>query len=158
MTDERRDSTPRLLRREDRPALKAAGVQIQYCLTEEDDAGWSMIEYTAPPQFAAPPRPHWHTREHAFFFILSGSLRFGLADERTEDLGPGDMLHLPPGASFHWSNPSDEPARFLCMYSPAGFERMFEDVAGALRDSDGGPAEVMPRIMPPIWQKYGIES
>jgi hypothetical protein len=70
----------------------------------------------------------------------------------------GGLAHLPPGIDFVWRNASaDAPARFLCVYAPAGFEQMFGDVERAFAARGAPPTpEAMREVMPPIWQKYGI--
>lgn len=149
----------RIVRRDEGRRLQAGPVAITYKLESSHDAGWSMLQFEVGPGFEAPPAQHWHTREHAFFYVLEGAIRLGLGDESAQ-ISAGDMVHLPPGAPFVWSNPGDEPARFLCMYSPAGFEQFFADVQAGLKTAgDGTPQpEAMGRVIPPLWQKYGIQT
>lgn len=65
---------------------------------------------------------------------------------------------MPAETDFAWRNDGDEPARFLAIHAPAGFERFFLDVADTIADRDGAfSPEVMQSIIPPLWQQYGIE-
>lgn len=127
-------------------------------LGADHGAGFSLIEVSCGPQTTAPPVPHWHTREHATFYVLEGALRIGLED-REVDAPAGTFVLLPPGAAFVWSNPHDAPARFLSMYAPAGFERFFDDVASAVAAEPDRPMpEAMREIIPPLWDAYGIRA
>jgi hypothetical protein len=67
-------------------------------------------------------------------------------------------VFIPAGADFAWRNDQDEPARFLAIHAPAGFERFFLDVADNVTDRGGTVTpEVMAEIIPPLWRQYGIE-
>ncbi len=139
--------------------IAAGPVRIEYKLDAGAQAGWSMIEYEVPAGFKAPPVVHWHTREQAFFYVLSGCLEFDL-DAGPVRAGEGAFVRLPAHAAFRWSNPSDAAARFLCMYAPGGFEEFHADVAAAL--AAAGVAvptpQAMRKVVPALWDKYGIEA
>lgn len=126
-------------------------------LLDARQAAFSVIEMQAPPGFAGPPIPHHHTREEAAFIVIDGALILQVGG-RAHRLEAGGLAHLPRGVDFTWRNANDNaPARFLCVYSPAGFEQMFGDVERAFAEKglDPSPA-AMREIMPGIWQKYGI--
>lgn len=147
----------RILGRGEGSSLSTGPVQLEYKVTKEDGAGLGMVEYHVRGRFEAPPVSHWHTREHAFFYVLEGELSFQL--EQGEQRAPaGTLVHLPPGAPFAWSNPNDAGARFLAFWSPGGFERMFAEAADELEKLGGAGPEAMARVMPPLWEKYGIAT
>lgn len=139
--------------------LRLGPARIDYKLRARDGAGFSIIEYTVAGGFDGPAAPHWHTREHAVIYVLEGELSFQLAQGERR-VGEAGMLHLPPGAPFSWSNPHDDPARFLSMWSPGGFESFFQDVYDGLHERAGsGPPrlEDVTELVPPLWREYGIE-
>jgi oxalate decarboxylase/phosphoglucose isomerase-like protein (cupin superfamily) len=86
------------------------------------------------------------------FFVLQGELTMRLGDE-TSVLGPGSFVLVPPGTVHTFSNPSDEPVRFLGLMSPGGFEQYFRDLRDAFAD---GPPDVA-RIGE-IASRYDIET
>ena len=49
------------------------------------------------PGFPGPP-PHVHERVHDMFYLLDGTLTVRIGD-RTEPLGPGSFVCIPPGVS-----------------------------------------------------------
>lgn len=141
-------------------SLALGPVAIAHKLRAADGAGFSMVEYSVAGAFEAPPKAHWHTREHCVIYILEGELLFQLAQGERR-LTRGAVLHLPPGAPFAWSNPTDTPARYLALWSPGGFESFFAEVIDGLkaRAGSGPPSpEHMGQVIPPLWEKYGIET
>jgi mannose-6-phosphate isomerase-like protein (cupin superfamily) len=117
-----------------------------------DAVGFSLVEYEVPAGFSPPPRLHRHTREDAVAYVLHGQLHYWFADGDAVVL-PGDVVHLPRGAWFRWANDSEQTARMLCMFAPAGFEQFFVDV---LREaSDAGD---LGRVIGPLRERYGDED
>ena len=124
---------------EGRP-VAAAGVTILLKSAADDTEGrWTLYEYTAPPRFAGPP-PHWHEQTEEAFFVLEGTVRFEL-DGETVDAPAGGYARVPPGVVHGFSNPSDEPARFLGLLVPGGFERYWEELAGLMAGTPLWPPE-----------------
>lgn len=133
-------------------------MSIRFLLEKSHGAAFSVLDFRAPPGFVGPPVPHHHTREEASFLVLEGALTVTV-DGTPHEVGPGGFVHLPPRVDFTWKNArSDAPARFLCIYAPAGFEEMFLDSERTFAARGGAPTpETIREVMPSIWQKYGIE-
>jgi len=138
-------------------AVTAGPTSIRLLLEASHGGAYSVLEFRAAPGFAGPPMPHHHTREEASFIVLEGALTLDVGGEERH-VAAGGLAHLPPGIDFTWRNASSsEPARFLCVYSPAGFEQMFAEAAQAFGARGGPPTPAaMREIMPPLWAKYGI--
>jgi len=73
----------------------------------------------------APRRPgpelHAHEAEDDSFFRLDGELVFTVdGDEVVADAGT--FVLVPPGVPHAFENRTDEPARFLNVHAPAGFD------------------------------------
>lgn len=102
-------------------------------LTEADEAGGAIgvIEYT-PHAFAGPP-PHIHREMFDIVVVLEGTLGIQLGGE-AHTAGPGAFVLAQPCAVHTFSNPSDEPLRFLNLYVRGGFERFFREMAAAAVD------------------------
>jgi uncharacterized cupin superfamily protein len=95
------------------------------------------------PGFAGPP-PHVHERLHDMFYVLEGTLTMRLA-EKTEDLGAGSFVCVPPGIVHTFSNRSEQRVRFLNFNTPAGWENYIRDLGATL--ASGSPtAEEIGRI------------
>jgi len=109
-------------------------------LTEADEAGDAIgaIEYTAPHAFEGPP-PHIHRKMFDIVVVLEGTLGIQLGGE-AHNAGPGAFVLAPPCAVHTFSNPSDEPLRFLNLYVRGGFERFFREMAAAAVDGPPDPA------------------
>lgn len=115
-----------------------------------------VTEYHVAPRFAAPPVPHWHTRDAWTAHVLRGTIRFRFADGPV-DAAAGATVHVPPFCPFAWENPSEEPAVMLCVYTPGGFEEFFRDAAALQAATPGrSMAERMPQLLE-LWSRYGIE-
>jgi len=54
--------------------------------------------------------------------------------------------------------PSDEPAKILFIYTPAGFEEYFCAVAAVIAKNPGVAVKDLGDELGPLWQHYGIES
>jgi quercetin dioxygenase-like cupin family protein len=105
------------------------------------DGTFFLSETTAEPGFPGPP-PHYHRELHDLFYVLDGTLTLRVDGEAIEG-GPGTFACFPPGVSHTFSNPSDEPARFLNFNTPAGWESYMRDLGAAFAgDRPPTPAEV----------------
>jgi quercetin dioxygenase-like cupin family protein len=80
---------------------------------------------------------HVHDAEDQITIVISGSVGASLGEQRFS-LGDGSVLFLPRGIPHSLWNDGAEPARILEIYTPGGFERIFEQ-AGQLA-SAGQPA------------------
>jgi quercetin dioxygenase-like cupin family protein len=95
-----------LARSEDTPRVNVATVEIR--------AG------------AHGPPAHAHEREDDAFYMLAGELTFE-ADGETVIATPGTFVLIPPGVVHTFANHTAEPARFLNIHAPAGFDRRLRE-------------------------------
>jgi quercetin dioxygenase-like cupin family protein len=111
-------------------AVEVSGNRVVF-LADVDETGSALgaIEFIAPRAFTGPPA-HVHRGFHDIVFVLDGTIEARVGDE-VETVGPGALLHAPPGVAHTFSNPSDAPLRFLNLYVPGGFERFFRERATA---------------------------
>ena len=132
--------------------LTVAGNRIELKAEAAETGGaLGLMEYTAGPGFPGPP-PHTHRAMIDMFYVLEGTLTLRVGEE-TVEAGPGTFALVPPGTIHTFSNPGEEPVRFLSLVSPGGFEQYFRDVASALGD---GPLD--PAVLAPIVARYDVES
>jgi mannose-6-phosphate isomerase-like protein (cupin superfamily) len=115
----------------------SAGVRITVKLRAEDTGGAYAVfqDFVLP---AAGPGLHTHTREDESLFVLEGEVR-ATVGERTVDVGPGTLVHMPLGVPHGFQNVSDKPARLLMTYTPGGFERYFLETGKSARPDDVNP-------------------
>lgn len=130
---------------------------ITYKVIGKDTGGaFSLIEYSVAPHFAAPPA-YFHTNELWAAYILEGSLEFQFG-ERTVVAPAGTFVLSPPHIASTWSNPNDQPAKWLILFAPPGFEQMYIELDAVLKTMPPGPfdlAKATPLLLP-IWTKYGV--
>ncbi len=157
MTDPSHSRQPTFTSPETTVTVAAGPASIRYVFDASRAGAFSVIEFRAAPGFIGPPMLHHHTREEASFMVLEGTLIVAVGGTE-HHVAPGGFAHLPPGVDFTWRNASaEQPARFLCVYAPAGFEGMFLDAQRAFAELGAPPSPAaMREVMPPIWSKYGI--
>jgi uncharacterized cupin superfamily protein len=72
------------------------------------------------------PPPHRHDFEETFV-LLEGEVEATFRG-RKSTVRTGEALHIPANAPHQFHNASAEPARLLCICSPAGQEKFFMEV------------------------------
>lgn len=142
------------------PPLSVGPNQVRVLAGIETGDPIGAVEYVVAPGFAPPPVLHRHTKEDAGWFVLEGSIAFAFDDgERVVDAG-GSVTH-PAGCWFRWANASEtEPAKAICWFAPAGFERIFGDIAEATRThlgQGGSMDDFLPTLLE-IRARYGDEA
>lgn len=75
------------------------------------------------------------------FYVLKGTLTMR-AGEETLELGPGSFACIPPRVVYTFSNPSEQPVRFLNFNTPAGWEHYMRDLAATLAAGNATPEEI----------------
>ena len=89
---------------------------------EQSNGAVSIVEQTMPVRAPGPPL-HSHDFDEAFY-ILDGELTFQLSDQLTTAKA-SELVFAPRGVPHTLANPTDTPARYLLVITPAGFEREF---------------------------------
>jgi quercetin dioxygenase-like cupin family protein len=74
------------------------------------------------PLHGGPP-PHRHDFEETFI-VLEGEIEATFRGQ-TNTVNVGETLHIPANAPHSFTNARPEPARLLCICSPAGQEEFF---------------------------------
>jgi uncharacterized RmlC-like cupin family protein len=132
--------------------------QITFKVAGDATGGsFSLIEYSVVPNFKAPPA-YFHTNEIWAAYILEGTLTFQFG-ERKISAPAGTFILSPRDVPSTWWNESDQPARWLIIFAPPGFEQIYRELDAGLKALPPGPfdlAKAMP-ILLPIWAKYGVK-
>jgi mannose-6-phosphate isomerase-like protein (cupin superfamily) len=113
--------------------------------SEQSNGRVGIIESVMPPGATGPPL-HKHDFDEAFF-VLEGELTFHLGGELVS-VGAGELAFAPSGEPHTFTNRGATPARFLIVFTPAGFEREF--ARRAARKHGVEPPEWALQEIPPV--------
>src|SRR4051795_861104 len=107
------------------PHLGVAGNTYTTLLRAEDTAGrYSLIDMYVLPN-GGPPL-HRHDFEESFT-VLEGEIEATFRG-KTVTAKAGDVLAIPANAPHRFQNKTAQPARLLCICSPAGQEEYFAEI------------------------------
>ena len=130
-----------------------AGDEYRYLATsKETDGHYFFLEGIVPP--GGGPPPHIQTREEEAFYILEGTVTFYAHGEEIA-AGPGTYLNIPKGAKHSFKNNTDETARMLIFFAPAGVEGMFDEMASS--EQIASRPEQALDMMNAVGDRYGIQ-
>lgn len=149
-------------------AVQVGGLGIVFKISGTQTRGaFSIVEHTLAPRALGAPM-HRHTNEDECSFVIEGRVGAKLGDEVAE-AGPGDYIYKPRGQWHTFWNAGDEPARFLEIITPAGFEDYFAELPkyfnGAMPDLGGltmlasrFSLETDPMSVQPLVQEFGLRT
>ncbi len=123
---------------------------------EETGGRYSMFEATVLP--GGGPPPHIHRREDETFYVLEGEITFQIGDERRVAKS-GAFVHMPIGNLHAFKNETNQPAKMLIPFAPAGLEEMFFEVGKDLAEGET-PDEPSPEEIKKLLEaadRFGIE-
>ena len=112
---------------DDRKVVHGAGDDYAFLATGAETAGGYFLVDSVVPPGAGPP-PHIQRNHEEAFYVLEGALVFRAGGQRVE-AGPGTFLNVPAGVAHHFKHESEETARLLFWFTPAGLEEMIERMA-----------------------------
>ena len=115
----------------------------------DTDGAYSLLEVEVvgdgPPQ-------HIHKTEDEAFYVLEGEMNV-LVGERTIRATAGSFVLIPRGTVHAFSRIGQEPAKFLTIFSPAGFEQFFDEAV----DPDVTDSETFVAKAKALAEKYNME-
>jgi quercetin dioxygenase-like cupin family protein len=119
---------------------------------QESGGRISVVSGAVPARWEGPPL-HRHEFDETFF-VTAGELTFEVAGERVVACA-GELAYAPGDVAHTFANLSHEPASYLLVINPAGFERYFArmEAERAGRAVPGWATEPTPpveRLGPPI--------
>jgi quercetin dioxygenase-like cupin family protein len=82
---------------------------------------YCLVDMHIPPGDGPPP--HRHNFEESFV-VLEGQIEATFRGKKSL-VRAGQTIHIPANAPHQFQNKSDQPARLLCICSPAGQEEFF---------------------------------
>jgi mannose-6-phosphate isomerase-like protein (cupin superfamily) len=105
--------------------------------SEDSDGRFGLIEQVVPAGYPGPAL-HVHPQFDETFYIVEGRIALRVGDEAHE-AGSGTIAVIPRGAPHTFANPFPAPARMLVLVTPGGFERYFEALIAAVRETGAFP-------------------
>ena len=91
---------------------------------EETNGRFCVIDMHIPP--GGGPAPHRHDFEETFI-LLEGQVEATFRGEKSV-VRAGETINIPANAPHQFHNSSSKPVRLLCICSPAGQEKFFQEV------------------------------
>jgi quercetin dioxygenase-like cupin family protein len=132
---------------------------------QQTSGAFSVVELVYPPGNFTPPHRHEKTDEVGY--ILEGELGFMVAEEDFR-VSAGSFVVRPKGVPHAIWNVTDRPAKLLDLYTPAGFEAWFQELARLVGGSQPPTMQAifeaglrydsvfMPELAPRLIQKFGL--
>ena len=131
--------------------VHVGGLGITFKINGESTGGlFSIVEHPLGPR-ALGAAMHRHRNEDECSFVIEGRIGVKLGDEIVE-AGPGDYIFKPRGQWHTFWNAGDEPARFLEIITPAGFEDYFAELPDCFA---GGAPDFM--RLESLASRFGLE-
>ncbi len=93
----------------------------------------AVAEFMFPPHSPS-PFPHVHRAHEEGFYVLEGELEFTV-NEETVHVSAGGFVMIPIGVPHTFSNPGDNPARFLNTFTPPQYIHYFEEMSDLVATS-----------------------
>jgi quercetin dioxygenase-like cupin family protein len=116
---------------------------------EQTNGRFCVIDMYIPP--GGGPPPHRHDFEETFI-VLDGEIEAVFRGKKTT-IRAGETVHIPANAPHQFHNASAEPVRLLCIGSPAGLERFFQEVGVPVATRTTAPPELDEKGQAEIRQK-----
>jgi mannose-6-phosphate isomerase-like protein (cupin superfamily) len=146
--------------------VSLAGNQVTFKIQGDQTSGaLSSVEYVMRPGMFVPP--HLHEKADEVGYILEGELGAMVAEEEFK-AGPGAFVVRPRGVPHALWNITDRPVKILDIYTPAGLEAFYDELARLLSATEPPTLEQMfeagrrydtiylPELAPALMQKYGL--
>lgn len=144
-----------VIREEDRRPLWVMGGRLDIVIGgDQTDGAFAVAEDRSHPGFGVPP--HIHRNEDESFYVIQGEYLFGSEDGEVR-ARPGTFIHSPKGHLHWWRNDGDGPGRHLEIFSPAGLEKLFEEIGQPITDPHGPPPPPDPQRLFSAAPHFGVE-
>ena len=110
---------------QDLPHIGLVGDTYTITVSGDDTNGrFCVIDMHIPP--GGGPPPHRHDFEETFI-LLEGEIEATFRGEKAI-VRAGEIVNIPAKAPHQFHNASSKPVRLLCICSPAGQEKFFQEV------------------------------
>jgi quercetin dioxygenase-like cupin family protein len=135
----------------DGPLFDLGGLGVHFKVRGAQTGGsFAVVEHPIEPRVLVDP--HIHRHEDELSYVLEGTIWARVGDREVE-AGVGSYVWKPRGVLHSFWNAGPQPARVLEVISPAGFERLFEEVAELMQ----GSSSASDREVYELCEQYGLE-
>ena len=109
------------------PSLSMVGDTYRILIGSEQTSGaYALVDMLIP--LKGGPPPHSHSDFQEAFYILDGEIEV-ITKERKFTATKGSYVNIPFNGPIHkFTNKTDKTAHILCLITPAGMEKMFEEI------------------------------
>lgn len=118
-------------------------------ISGEQTGGALAVVETVLPAGALGAAPHVHHAHEEYFLVTAGEVAFDVPGG-VEVVGAGGSVAVPRGRAHGFRNASGVDARLTMMFTPAGYETYFRDVAQA--HAEGEP--ITPALLNELRGRY----
>jgi quercetin dioxygenase-like cupin family protein len=124
---------------------------------EQTNGAYALVDMLIPPKGG--PGPHSHAAFQEAFYILDGEITVR-TKEKTYAASKGWYVNIPFNGPVHkFTNKTDKIAHMICLTTPAGMEKLFEEIGRPVAADNFLP---LPQMTPEelkrlqsIVEKYG---
>lgn len=121
------------------PHIGLVGDTYTITLSGDDTAGrFCVIDMHIPP--GGGPAPHRHDFEETFI-LLEGEVEATFRGKKSL-IRAGETVNIPANAPHQFHNASSKSVRLLCICSPAGQEKFFEEVGIPVASRTSAPPKL----------------
>ena len=134
------------------------GDMYTFVVTGEESGG-AMFAMDCLVGIGGGPPPHRHLAEDELFTVYEGAVEFTVAG-KTSTIAKGDSVFIPRETPHSYRNETDEPARMLTIYAPAGMEGWFLEVCTPVDDPSKPPPPVTDELIQKMLEagpRYNVE-
>ena len=142
------------------PSVSVVGDTYRIIIGSEQTTGaYALIDMLIPPRGG--PMPHSHVTFQESFYVIDGEITV-ITKEKTYTATKGSYVNIPFNGPIHkFNNKTDNSAHILCLLTPGGMEKMFQEIgkpvsAGTLLPPSQMTPEELKRIES-IAEKYGAK-
>jgi len=126
--------------------------------SKQTNGAYALIDMVIPPRGGPPP--HSHATFQEAFYIINGEIEV-ITKEKKYSTTRGSYVNIPFNGPVHkFINKTDKNAHILCLITPAGMEKMFEEIGKPVADGMflPPPSQMTPeeqKQIKSIAEKYG---
>ncbi|MDQ3984028.1 MAG: cupin domain-containing protein [Thermoproteota archaeon] len=140
------------------PSISVVGDTYRIVIgSEQTNGAYALIDMLIPPEGGPPP--HSHATYQEAFYIIDGEIEV-ITKEKKYSATKGSYVNIPFNGPVHkFTNRTDKTAHILCLTTPAGMEKMFEEIG---KPVTAGTFLPLPQMTPEekkqfqsITEKYG---
>ena len=135
--------------------IRLGPLAVRFLLTGDDSTGSiAAFELVVPGARRLPAPAHSHDHFEETIYGIDGVLTWTV-DGRQIDVGPGQALCIPRGATHRFDNNGIQNVKALCVITPAAIgPQFFREAAEVVNATPGGPPDRAK--MTDIMRRHGL--